>query len=103
MAGDTPDLSGLLGGILSSPAALQALTGLLGGSAKPPPGEGECDAPPTPPPPPPHRPHGRRDEREALLCALRPYLSEKRRQALTGACKMLEVIELLKDAGGGAH
>ncbi len=102
MAGEAPDLSGLLGGILSSPAAMQALAGFLGGG-RPPESDAGGDEPPPPPPPPPHRRGGRHDEREALLCALRPYLSEKRQQALTGACKLLEVIELLKDAGGGMH
>lgn len=102
MAGETPDLSGLLGGLLSSPAAMQLLSGLLGGAGGPPPREPPCEegAPSPPPlPSPPHR-GGRRDEREALLSALRPYLSDRRRQALTGACKLLEVIELLKEAGG---
>lgn len=100
MPGDTSDLSSLLGGLLSSPGALSALSGLLGGM-KPTRDESHGEAPPPPPPPAQHT--ERRGEREALLAALRPYLSEHRCQALTGACKLLEVIELLKEAGGHSN
>ena len=106
MAGDTPDLSGILNSMLQNPAALSALTGLLGGlrregGAPPPPEErheegGEGDAVPALAAPSPHDRGrgGRRQERECLLSALTPYLSPARRRALEGASKILEVLEI---------
>lgn len=105
MGKEAPDLSGLLGGLMQSPAALSTLMGMLGtalgqgeGAAPaPPPEEGEeataIPASSTPSLPPGGR-HG--SDRECLVAALSPYLSERRRQAMLGACKLLEVIELLK-------
>ncbi len=108
MAGETPDFSGILNSLLQNPAALGALTGLLGnlrreGDGAPPPdkareegreGEAVETLAALPPPPPGPRPGGRRQERECLLTALTPYLSPPRRRALEGACKILEVLEL---------
>lgn len=102
MASETPDLSGLLGGLLKNPAALSALSGLIGArdgkgsEAPPPPSEGaatgaeEVSALPLPSP----AAAGRRGERAQLLLALRPYLSAPRRRALEGVEKMLEILEL---------
>ena len=104
MANDAPDLSGLLSGLLKNPAALSALSGLLGArdgraSAEPP-------APPTPEgeveeakeasvlPLPSPTPTGRQGERAQLLMALRPYLSAPRKRALEGVEKMLEILEI---------
>ena len=98
MGKEAPDLSGLLGGMLSNPAALSSLMGVLGtlggGDGK---GDGEeRGAHEVPPPPPLPPPTGGHRDRDCLIAALSPYLSEPRRQALLGACKLLEVIELLK-------
>lgn len=105
MPKDAPDLSGLLSGLLSNPAALSALSGLLGarGNEKatspeaPPPEEereevAEVSALPLPSP----VATGRRGEREQLLLALRPYLSAPRKRALEGVEKMLELLEIFK-------
>ena len=112
MAGEAPDLSGILGSLLQNPAALNAMAGLLGGLRRE--GDGSREAPAAEPgdgkgegpaaietlaalPPheeiPPRR-GGRRQERECLLAALSPYLSPPRRRALEGAGKILEVLEL---------
>lgn len=111
MGKETPDLSGLLGNLLSNSGALSALSGILGnlgGTA------GKDTAVPEPEPKkedeeirekepqavpamlPPSGRSGRYHDREGLLGALRPYLSPKRCQALEGACKLLEVIELFR-------
>ena len=110
MAKETPDLSGLFGNLLSNPGALSALSGILGnlggaGGREPPPHEEGARAQEAPtaermPPPPPIEPFGakggRHNDRDGLIGALRPYLSPKRAQALEGACKLLEVIELFR-------
>ena len=99
MSKEAPDLSGLLGGLLSNPSALSSLMGVLGsiGGSEEKGAPQREEAPREPPPPlPPPTGGGRERERECLIAALSPYLSEPRRQALLGACKLLEVIELLK-------
>ena len=108
MAKETPDLSGLFGNLLSNPGALSALSGILGnlgGAHEGAPREDEgkrTDAPltdtlpPLPPIAPPGGPSGGHGNRNGLIGALRPYLSPKRAQALEGACKLLEVIELFR-------
>ena len=101
MAGEMPDLSGILSGLLSNPAALGALGSLLGSKASEAPPkaekEEEGDAPPLALEAVAGGEHyGRRSERELLFSALRPYLSPQRRRALDGACKLLEVIELFE-------
>lgn len=106
---NTPDLSGLLSGLLANPSALSAIGSLLGGAMK----GGES----TPPPPPPceeepdHRPPkqdcdkalpcalscGRRpDNRLRLLDALRPYLSPARCDMIDSVLRILELLELLQ-------
>ena len=109
MAGDAPDLSGILGSLLENPAALSGLVGLLGGLGKPH-DSGKTEAPPpevtgteeasdeaistsTAPLPPPRS--GGHGGRGALLDALCPYLSPPRKRALEGARRLLEVLDLL--------
>ena len=103
MANDAPDLSGLLSGLLKNPAALSALSGLLGArdgrateEAETPPAEEEAreavETSALPLPSPTASP--RRGERAQLLLALRPYLSAPRKRALEGVEKMLEILEI---------
>lgn len=111
MSKETPDLSGLLGNLLSNPGALSALSGILGnlgGAAsqegphteemakKEDEGIREKEPPSLPAMLPFSEKGGRYHDREGLLGALRPYLSPKRCQALEGACKLLEVIDLFR-------
>ena len=103
MAGETPDLSGLLSGLLENPAALGTVAGLLSGLRGAPreeSREGEGALPPheteKPPLPPGEGKHSGHSERERLLSALCPYLSPSRRRALEGAKKLFEVLELFK-------
>ena len=110
--GGQPDLSGLLSGILSNPAALSMLTSLLGNMQKPSggfPQGGGCDegrpheppcadpcpkAPPILPPiAPPPKP---RDDRACLLEALRPYLSNERCSMIDTLLRILELMELFR-------
>ena len=120
MAEGTPDLSGLLSGLLSNPSALSSMIGLLGGlshkdgtqpategaeekSASIKQEEGAPDVPMLPAFAPIEESgatgrRGRR-ERECLIGALSPYLSPERRRAAEGACKLLEVLELFNRRG----
>ncbi len=105
MAGESPDLSGILGSLLSNPAALKTAMGLFANQKKETEGSGS-DTPHTPPQEelrsllPPPKAAGRRSERERLLSALSPYLSPERQRALAGAEKLLEVLELLDNRKG---
>lgn len=108
MASGTPELSGLLSGLLENPAAMAAITGLLGGMR----GAAESEQKEAPceeaekkdgavqaaaaPLPGTGRGAGRHSEREHLLRALAPYLSPPRRRALEGASKLIEVLELFR-------
>ena len=108
MAKEAPDLSGLIGNLLSNPGALSALSGIIGnlggtGEAQPPPkkeeardGDADESMAFTSAMLPLATGGGRYQNREGLLGALRPYLSPKRCQALEGACKLLEVIDLFR-------
>ena len=115
MSKETPDLSGLLGNLLSNPGALSALSGILGNLG----GQSERQPPPEEPThtekpeekaeltlptmlPFAAKGGGHRD-REGLLGALRPYLSPRRCQALEGACKLLEVIDLFRSQRKEGH
>lgn len=110
-AGGQPDLSGMLNGILSNPAALSMLTSLLGNMQKPgggfphggcgcderphePPCDDACPKPPIlPPAAPPPKP---RDDRACLLEALRPYLSRERCDMIDTLLRILELMELFR-------
>ena len=131
MSNEAPDLSGLLGNLLSNPAILSSLGGLLGGLKPPPPpvgcdcpaekpckeeyppstpppkGDCECEAkayPPFPPPYLPQKPPCReKDPRLCLLLALRPFLSCKRQTMLDGLLRIFEVLDLLDRMNGGNY
>ena len=114
MAGEAPDLSGILGSLLSNPAALSSIAELLGGlrpqaaevspgeetataSAESPRGEESAAAAALPT----LLPQGRHGERRVLLSALGPYLSPRRRRTLDGAIRLLEIVELFRDGREG--
>ncbi len=111
MAGDAPDLSGILGSLLSNPSALSGIAELLGSVRPPqsneaaagePPSEGHEAAAPgdevlATAALPVLRPQGRHGERRVLLSALGPYLSPRRRRTLDGAIRLLEIVELFRD------
>lgn len=115
MAGEAPDLSGILGSLLSNPAALSSIAELLGGlrpqaavevspgeetataSAESPRGEESAAAAALPT----LLPQGRHGERRVLLAALGPYLSPRRRRTLDGAIRLLEIVELFRDGREG--
>ena len=114
MAGDAPDLSGLLGTLLQNPGALSGIAELLGNLR--PPGGGEATPSEKPPEEtaasaspetaaasalPALAARGRHGERRALLAALGPYLSPRRRQTLDGALRLLEIVELFRDGREG--
>ena len=94
-----PDLSGMLGALLSNPQALSTVASLLGGAmSRPSDGEkipptaapSEKDTPKALPPPSP------RDPRRGLLDALRPYLSPARCEMIDTLLRILELLSLLQ-------
>lgn len=129
MSNEAPDLSGLLGNLLSNPTLLSSLGGILGGLkpapppgcdpppaqphkeecppfSPPPKGDRECEAsscPVFPPCPPKKQPWREKDPRLCLLLALRPFLSCKRQTALDGLLRIFEVLELLDRMNGGNY
>ena len=105
MAEVSPDLSGILSGLLSNPGAISALSGLLGNLTphtesapiepqNEEPHEAGREAPPTSI----SGNTAKHPERYRLLTALTPYLSPQRRRALDGAVRILEVLELFEKA-----
>lgn len=95
----SPDLSALVGNLLSNPAALSMLTSLLGSAGQkphapePPPCEASCPPPPPVLPPAPQRP---KDERACLLDALRPFLSNERCEMIDTLLKILELMAVFR-------
>ncbi len=97
-------LTRLLSPILSSPDAMRSISALLGGSEDGSTAQGESQtseesadglAPAS------AVPHGvdRAKRREALLHALRPYLSESKGERLEGLVRASAMLELLGGAG----
>ena len=84
------NISEMLKSVLDDPGAMKKLMGVAenlmgsGGAQEKP------DCPP-PSPPPPGRGRPGTDERIARIAALRPYLSEERRQTADGLIKMLKM------------
>ena len=104
-APSSPDLSGLLGGLMSNPAMLSKLPELMGtlgpllgglgglGGGKPRSGGGS-----------PHHGGLHLDRHTALLCAVKPYLCAERQQMaeyLIGLCKMGDVLQKMPPVQGG--
>ena len=108
--GASPDLSALVGNLLSNPAAMSMLSSLLSGmgqpSQKPPSPPDDTSVPPLPPAQPvcaqPGCPHGGcpqtapRDERAALLLALRPFLPPEKCDMIDGLLRILDLLTLLR-------
>lgn len=115
--GATPDLSALLGNLLSNPAAMSMLSSLLSGmgaaTPKPtaeggntpdnalpaiaagPPCTGQgCPHPTCPPPSCPQA--GGRDERAALLYALRPFLPPDKCEMIDGLLRILDLLSVIR-------
>ena len=123
-ASPTPDLSHLIGTLLSNPAAMSAAAGMLGSlfgsqGQKPPdvaansaPIGASCPPPRVPPPPsppacppsggllpPPPCGYGV-EERRRLLLALKPYLSRERCEALDYILRISELFSAIGLFGG---
>ena len=92
------ELSGQIRELLGDPKQMAQIMdlaqSLMGGAAAPPAGE-EAAPPPVPP-----RPADSGGERQALLRALEPYLSEKRRRKLERAMRITRRAQLAKLAHG---
>lgn len=84
------NISEMLKSVLDDPGAMKKLMGVAEGLMG---GGGATDKPDSPPPLPEKREPGS-DERIALISALRPYLSEDRRQTADGLIKMLKMLKL---------
>lgn len=109
------DLGGLLSSLMSNPAALSGIMGLLGnlqGAAKPPsdavsagaipstPLQQEEEAAPTSALPLPLTAQSRGErERRALLCAIRPYLSKDKCETLDKLLGLYEVFAIFSSKG----
>ena len=107
-----PDISGMISGLLSNPAAMSMLSSLIGGMKN-----GVADAPASvvpisPPPPAPRQDavpalaslHGgakRDDRRSELLCALKPFVSPSRREMIDRLVGIVALIELAAPLLGG--
>lgn len=112
-----PDISGMISGLLSNPAAMSMLSSLIGGMKS-----GAADAPasvapisPPPPLPPPPAPRQdavpalasllggakRDDRRSELLCALKPFVSPSRREMIDRLVGIVALIELAAPLLGG--
>lgn len=100
------DLSGMIGTLLSNPAALSMLSSLMGSmgglaggghpppSPPPPPCEDECEKPSAVlPPAPPPKP---KDDRVRLLDALRPFLSSERCEMIDTLLKIFELMAVFR-------
>lgn len=99
--GGQPDLSGLIGTLLSNPTALSTLSSLLssgiGGKGQASQKEEPCEEEHREAqllPPPQKRPV-HTDNRACLLNALRPYLSPSRCDTIDSLLRILELMELL--------
>lgn len=90
------NLSEMLSSVLSDPDAMTKLKGVaenLMGNNTPQEHEESSDSKQTPPSD-HHNNHHSNDERIALISALRPYLSNERRQTADTLIKLLKVIKL---------
>lgn len=114
VSGGAPDLSAIISGLLSNPAAMSMLSSLLSGmgnsasaTAAGPPAQSasEGGAPIAPPPLPPAStafapmagpPVGARDERAALLYALRPFLPPEKCEMIDGLLRILDLLTLIR-------
>ena len=93
-----PDLSGIMEKIAGNPAALNMLTTLLGHAreAKP--------AQPAPPAALFEAKHPAKDERIALLLALKPFLSKEKQGTVERMIRILELTSVIRSVmseGGG--
>ncbi len=108
------DLGGLLSSLLSNPAALSGIAGLLGnlgGAIKPPEGSVAANALPAAPsqkeeaapasalPLPLTASSRGEQERRALLCAIRPYLSKDKCETLDKLLGLYEVFTIFSSKG----
>ena len=108
------DLSSMISSLMSNPAALSAISSLLGNLNA---GGASASPPPQTPPPPPEastyasappmlpvhaEPRGRRhdDDRRHLIDALRPFLSEERCATLDYILKISDLISLMRRDSG---
>ena len=109
------DLEGQIRQVLGDPAQMAQIMGLaqslMGG------GEGEASKEPSPPPPADGglmgklgalmgKPQGRKSDQQALLQAMRPYLSEKRQRKIDRALqitRMAHLAKLVMEGLGGAE
>ena len=95
-----PDLSGIIEKIASNPAALSMLTTLLGRTQETKPSA------PAPTALLSEAKHTAKDERIALLMALKPFLSKEKQSAVERMIRMLEltvVIRSVMTEGGGGE
>ena len=114
--GVTPDIGSVIGALISNPDAITGIMNVLktSGIHLDPPATAEFtekgekpavetvaadeNAPPPLPPPPRHRPD--KKDREVLLHALLPYLSDKKQARLEQLIRMADMMELFGKMGG---
>lgn len=108
--GAMPDLSALVGTLLSNPAAMSMLSSLLTnkagsvgvGDASPQVEKMQSEAAPPPPPPqltpaqPTFAPIQGEDHRTALLCALRPFLPPEKCDMIDGLLRILDLLAIIR-------
>jgi len=96
---ETPDISKIIGVIMENPSIIEQISALAAGESR-----GEPDNKAEAPSPtaeaavtsaaPPER--GRDNNRSRLLCAMKPYLSKERAQAIDSVLAIMEVMDMMK-------
>lgn len=95
---ETPDISKIIGVIMENPSIIEQISALAAGESR-----GEPDKREAPSPTaeaavtsaaPPER--GRDSNRSRLLCAMKPYLSKKRAEAIDSVLAIMEVMDMMK-------
>ena len=94
-----PDLSGIMEKIAGNPAALNMLTTLLGRAQEAKPAVSAAPSPISP-----EARHSAKDERIALLLALKPFLSKEKQGTVERMIRILELTSVIRSVmaeGGG--
>ena len=94
--GGTPDISKIIGLIMENPHLIEEISALARGSGERTDEKSEPTAPTAAPAVAPTVRSERRGNREKLLHALKPYLSENRQKAIDSMVSIVEILETVR-------